>query len=559
MKTKKYFHFLLVVFLIGFNGCSEDYLEKFPLDSPSDATFWSTESELQLSINAIYRSLYFTDRDVTHLPFQFLLDLATDISWDRNLSSWQLLSQGLITPNDEPLITGTWNSAYQTIGQCNRLLANMEHAQEVTDPEVYERIAAEARFFRAYWYHLLTSFYGDVPFTVEPLDVFDAKLPRTARSEIHTFILNELDAVASILPVEYPANERGKITAGAALAIKAREALFSEEWDIAATAAKRIMDLNLYQLYPDYSELFTYAAENNSEEIMTIQFSRANQLTHQTPIHTRGRLGGGYVTKIPTQALIDSYESIDGLPIDQSPLYDASNPFENRDPRLQATCVVPGSVFLGYQFETHPDSLMVWDYNTNPPRRVNNLEVTHAYATFSGYQYRKYVADEEREFRGESELNIMLVRYAEVLLMYAEAKIEKGELDLSVYDAINAVRLRAGLPAIAAGKSQDELRKIVRQERKVEFPFEGLRFFDLRRWKIAEDVMPGTLYGRPQRDYEESFIPTFDENGIPHYDAYGDELRQFDTRNFNPARDYLWPIPQKELDINSNLTQNPGY
>src|SRR5690606_34923957 len=124
----------------------------------------------------------------------------------------------------------------------------------------------------------------------------------------------------------------------------------------------------------------------------------------------------------------------------QSPLYDPSNPFENRDPRLQATCVVPGSVFLGYQFETHPDSLEVWDYNTNPPRRVNNLEVTHAYATFSGYQYRKYVADEAREFRGESELNTMLVRYAEVLLMYAEAKIEKGEIDQSVYDAINDVR-----------------------------------------------------------------------------------------------------------------------
>jgi starch-binding outer membrane protein, SusD/RagB family len=119
--------------------------------------------------------------------------------------------------------------------------------------------------------------------------------------------------------------------------------------------------------------------------------------------------------------------------------------------------------------------------------------------------------------------------------------------------------VRAGLPEITTGKSQGELREIVRQERKVEFPFEGLRFFDLRRWKIAEDVMPGKLYGRPLRDYETGFIPTFDENGTPHYEAYGDELRQFDTRNFNPARDYLWPIPQKELDINSNLTQNPGY
>ena len=153
----------------------------------------------------------------------------------------------------------------------------------------------------------------------------------------------------------------------------------------------------------------------------------------------------------------------------------------------------------------------------------------------------------------------MLVRYAEVLLMYAEAKIEQGELEQSVYDAINEVRDRAGLPDIATGKSQEELRYMVRQERKVEFPFEGIRYFDIRRWGIAEEVMPGPLYGRPLRDYEAGFIPTFDENGTPHYDAYADKLRQFDSRTFDPNRDYYWPIPQKELDINANLTQNRGY
>lgn len=539
----------------------EDYLEKYPLDEPTDVTFWSTEAELKMAVNSLYNSFYWTDRGFTntHLPFQMLLSMITDEAWDRNLSVWQLMGNGLITPSEESLIYGAWRAAYINIGKSNRLLAYMDRAEDNTNPQIYERIAAEAKFFRAYWYYLLTSFYGDVPFVTEPIDIFDAELSRTEKSTIYSFIISELDDCAEILPELYPDSDLGRITKGAALGLKARVAIINSDWPIAASAAKSVMDLNIYELFPDYEKLFTYEGENNSEEILTIQFSREYELTHQTPVHVRGRLGGGYVSKVPIQSIIDSYECTDGLSIDKSPLYDPSNPFENRDSRLGATCVVPGSTFLGFQFETHPDSLEVWDYNSDPPRRVNNLEVTHAYATFSGYQFRKYVADEEREYRTESELNFMIMRYAEILLTYAEAKIELNEIDASVYSAINMVRQRAGMPDINSGKSQDELRKIVRQERKVEFVFEGLRFFDIRRWRIAEDVMPGEVLGRPLGSYLPSYIPVFDENGTPHYDAYADELRMFDTRTFDPGRDYLWPIPQKELDINSNLDQNPGY
>ncbi len=541
-----------------FTGC-DDYLERYPLDQPSDVTFWSTEAELKMAINAVYRSLYFTDRNVVHVPFQFLFDYATDISWDRNLNVWQLIGQGQVTSVETSLVFGAWDNAYAQIGHCNRLLAYMHRAEAVTNPQVYARVAAEARFFRAYWYQWLISLYGDVPFIREPLDPGESALSRTSKEEVYKFILDELDAAAAVLPAEYPAAERGRVTKGAAMALKARTALYANDWATAAAAAKSIMDLNKYSLYPGYDKLFTYDAQNNSEEIFTIQFSRTNQMTHETPIHVRGRMAGGYVTKIPTQALIDSYECIDGLRIDKSPLYNPVKPFEKRDPRLYATIVYPGSVFLGYQFETHPDSLTVWDYNQTPARRVGNQEVTNPYATFSGYMFRKYVSSDTREFRQKSELNIMLIRYAEMLLTYAEARIELGKTDESVYAAINQVRTRAGMPAIAPGKSADELRQIVRQERKVEFVFEGQRFFDIRRWKIAEFVMPGPLYGRPLREYKTKYIPRFDEHGHPHYDAYAGELRKFDTRFFNPAKDYLLPIPQRERDINPNLTQNPLY
>lgn len=559
MKNIIYRYILILIVIPSFFGC-EDYLDKQPLDEPTDVTFWSTEAELKMAVSSIYNSLYWTDRGyTTHLPFQILLSTMTDESWDRNLSSLQLMGDGLITSADEPLVYGKWTNAYETIGKCNRYLTNMERAKDNTDPETYSRLAAETRFFRAYQYHLLINLFGDVPFTTEPISIFEAELPRDDKSAIYNFILDELDEVANILPDAYSESESGRITKGAALALKARIALYNSDWSAAAEAAESVMNLNIYGLYPDYEKLFGYDGENSIESIFSIQFNREYSLIHQTPVHVRGRLAGGYVTKIPTQSTVDSYECTDGLSIDKSPLYDASNPFVNRDPRLQATCVVPGSIFLGYQYETHPDSLEVWDYNTDPPRRVNNLEVTHAYATFSGYQYRKFVQDDTREYRGQSELNIMYIRYAEVLLTYAEAKIELGQIDESVYNAINLVRQRVNMPDITTGKTQDEMRKIVRQERKVEFVFEGLRFFDIRRWKIAEDVMPGALYGRPLQDYLAEYVPVFDENGTPHYDAYADQLRKFDTRYFDPSKDYLWPIPQKELDINSLLVQNTGY
>lgn len=559
MKAKNNIILLLLFVLFGVCSCN-DYLEKFPLDEPTDVTFWSTEAELKMAVNSIYTSFYWTDRSpVVHAPFQLLLSIVTDESWDRNLSPWQLLGQGLITPSDESLIYGTWKNCYATIGKCNRLLTYMERAKENTDPKLYERIEAEARFFRAYNYHLLTNLYGNVPFTTEPLSIFEADLPQSNKSQIYDFILEELDLAASVLPVSYPPIDQGRITKGAALALKARVALYENDWSVAEKAAKDVMDLDIYNLYPDYHALFNYEGENSVEDILTIQFNREYNLTHQTPVHTRGRLGGGYATKIPTQAIIDSYECIDGLTIDKSPLYNASKPFENRDPRLQATCVVPGSVFLGYQFETHPDSISVWDYNTEPAKRVGNTEVTNAYATFSGYQYRKHVEGDTREYRQFSELNFKIIRYAEVLLTYAEAKIEQNKIDNSVYNSINLVRKRAGMPEIGLGKTQSELRKIVRHERKIEFVFEGQRFFDIRRWKIAEKVMPGKLYGRPLRDYLPEYIPVFDDDGTPDYTAYASKLRMFDTRYFNPSKDYLWPIPQKELDINRNLVQNPGY
>ncbi len=274
------------------------------------------------------------------------------------------------------------------------------------------------------------------------------------------------------------------------------------------------------------------------------------------------RIALGHSNKIPVQALVDSYECTDGLTIDKSPLFDPKKPFENRDPRLSHTVVLPQTRFINYMFETHPDSLMTWDYTTTPAKRVANVEATHAYATFSGYCWRKYADVADYPDINNSDLDIILFRYAEVLLNYAEAKIELNQLDASVYEAINAVRGRATvkMPPISAGKTQAELRSIVRRERKVEFAGEGLRLFDIHRWKIGEDAMKGPLRGRVRNAFLTN-APRIDENGTPHYENVTNEskMRVIEIRTYRNDRDNVWPIPRLEREVNPALEQNPNY
>jgi hypothetical protein len=312
--------------------------------------------------------------------------------------------------------------------------------------------------------------------------------------------------------------------------MKARTALWSSRWQVAAEAAGEVMKPEYgYSLYSDYTDLFRYAGEDN-DEIILAERHMVGQRSHDAfeAYAPRSMLGGSDV--VPLRSLVDAYEMRDGLSIEESPLYDPENPYENRDLRLYGTLLYPGAEFDGEIYNSLPDS-------PTADRVKNDFN-----ATATGYQQIKYVDPADREDRGNSGIDLIILRYADVLLMYAEAKIELNEIDQSVYDAINAVRERAGLPPVTGPLTQDELREIVRHERRVELALEGLRLFDIRRWEIGEEVMPGRSYGI---DYVN------DEGEL--------ETILGDNRFFDPARDYLWPIPLKELDLNAELGQNPGY
>lgn len=538
-------------------SCNKEYLERFPLDSPSNETFLTNETELEMAVTGVYNALWYS---YSGTPFSLVFDYASDIAWERNTNDLQVLGMGLINPNNS-FTSGFWTHFYVGIARCNNILDQAENLKVVVPEERYNQFISETRFLRAYYYFYLNELFGGVPLLTYTVSLTDSQVPRATKDEVTDFILNELDAVKPFLLEETNNTNKGRVNLGTALALKSRVALFNERWEEAADAAQELMEIGDYQLHNNFEELFYYAGQNSREIIFSVQYLDGLQV-HGIANQFYSRLARGFSGKIPVQSMVDSYECIDGLPIDKSPYFNPEKPFENRDPRLNYSIVLPQTRFINYMFETHPDSLMTWNYNTEPATRVSNTDATNAYATFSGYLWRKYADVADREEPGLSNINIILFRYAEVLLNYAEAKIELNEIDESVYDAINAVRQRPSveMPPIATGKSQEELRYIVRKERKYELAAEGLRFFDIRRWKIAHEVMPGKLLGRVRDAFLET-APRIDEHGTPHYEDVpnGSRMRVIETRIYNGDRDYLWPIPRLEMEVNSALHQNPNY
>lgn len=540
----------------------DGYLDRNPLNSPSDGTFLATETEMQMALAGCYTALW---RDFETMTFFLAFDDAADIGYDRNTSALQSMAQGSADAKNG-MAHDFWQAFYQGISKCNYLLQNMSRGEATVSAATYAQIKAEARFLRALYYSYLIELYGDVPLTKEVLTLETAQQSRTPKSAIVDFILQEFTEAAADLPAKNIPTS-GRATKGAAFALKARAALYNERWNDAISAASEVMKMEgtEYILEKDYPTLFRNEGQSSKEVIFSVQYLLG------TKVHALYRLFGSrnalaHTNKKPAYQLADTWECKDGKQIDKSPLFDPKHPYENRDPRLGYTLAVSGSEFLGFQFETHGDSLQCWNYLTN--KRVDNLEATHAYATFTGVCWRKYANIEDKDGLNDCEMNTILMRYAEILLIYAEAKIQAGQVDASVLEAINKVRQRPSvdMPPLTS-TNPTELLYAVYRERKYEFSGEGLRLFDIRRLKIAEVVMNQPLLGRMKKSYPDK-APRMDEYGTAFYEGIpiaeqGEssdfKMRLVDKRVFNKDRDYLWPIPYIERQTNPALTQNPNY
>jgi len=525
MIHSKYKIFLAAILLFA-GSCSKD-LDRQPLDNLGNTTYWSSQADAERAVTDIYRFLGSNER--------FFISCATDDSY--SWSNWpvdiQFVANGSANPG-----TGTfanfWKNLYQQVAKANDVTDNIDRVPNL-DPILKARLLGEARFLRAYAYPQLTRLFGDVPLITHIQGTDEFNVARTSKAEVVQFILDELTAITNDLPETYDASERGRITRGAALALKARVALYNENWSDAASAAKEVMDLGVYQIDNNYLSLFNGDNKTSSEIILAAQYlPNVYPNSNATWIGAPSLAGWGQI--VPLKSLVDAYECTDGLPINESPLYDAHDPFANRDPRLKLSIVVPG---------TQVNSSVIDITKPGSPDAIGQSN-----ASFSGYYYKKYVPTAiSGGWETSSAADVMIIRYAEVLLTYAEAKIEAGEIDQTVYDAINQVRQRSGvnMPAatVATHPDQSALRTLLRRERHVEFPLEDNRLFDIRRWRIAEQVMPGRALG---------IFNNFD-NSRADYNNYV----LVEQRNFDVSRDYLWPIPANEMSLNNNLTQNSGW
>lgn len=545
--------------LVLFQSCQKGFLDKLPSDQPSSETFFENENDLILAINGAYSGLYWGS---SRVPYSMWLESSTDNSFDRGDYGGMYTAQTGQFGTETTVFYSIWSSLYTYIASCNNILTNMHKAKEVSSESVYNQVEAQALFLRAFFYHYLINLYGDVPFITKVISLEEGKtLTRTPRAEIAAQLLDDLQVAADKLPVQWTGGDMGRITKGAALALRARIALLEGNYQVAAASAKAVMDLNVYELYNDYAKLFQLSGENSKEAIFSLPYLRGTT-TSAIPQYIGIRATQGWSIYVPSQNLVNYYECTDGKPIDKSTLFDPENPFESRDPRLKASILTPGQWMGGFLFETHPDSTKTSRSQGGKITRVSNQEVTNPFATFTGYIWKKYLDSLEiPAYNTQSELSYMFIRYAEVLLTYAEAKIELGQVDQSVVDAINKVRTRPSveMPAVAV-QSVDDMRKVVRYERTVELAMEGHRLFDIRRWKYAEHVMAGNVLGRKKKSfYEHPVVPSIDAYGKSHYPNETELFNVISVNTFDKNKNYYWPIPQKEIDLNKNLSQNPNY
>lgn len=526
MKTHNIVYTLVGLFLL--TSCSPDFLERNPLDKPSNEAFWKTEKDAMAAATGCYDGWFSIDQVL-------YMDCASDNAY--NQFSWEgywVQAAGLATPTDYG--TGTYIS-YDRMIRYNNFLENIH--RPTMNEELRQRLTAEVRFLRAWDYFNKVTLYGDVPLVTGTLTIEEANLPRTEKAKVIEFIISELRDVAAKLPKSYTGSDVGRITKGAALAVKARMELFDHQYDDCLATCQEIMGLG-YDLFNDYRGLFKIANEGNVEVILDVQYVESLYGNWVLGVLPPASIGG-WCSISPTQSLVDSYECSNGKTIDDPTSgYDPKEPYLNRDPRLGATVLAPGNLYEGKRYDPIDRDDPNGDYYAQYGRAK------------TGYLVRKYV-DNLGDYKDmwDTGINGIVIRYAEILLMYAECKIEINQIDNSTYDAIDKVRQRAQMPVLdrAIYVDQDKLREIVRRERRVELAMEGIRWFDICRWKIGETVMPGSVHG--------ALLGKVDP--LTGALTLGTERILVETRKFDAKKNYLWPIPQGMRDAAPAIEQNPHY
>lgn len=523
-----------------FSGCND--MNNEPSGTYGEDEFWSSVDRAQYLLNMIYNQHYSAAMMWSDETLSDNLMRARDYGDERVIRNGNAEAT-------TPIFASTWKDLYGGIKTANMFLANIDRLK--ADPKQINGMKAQARYLRAWMYLRLTEFYGNVPYFTHELSVSESKrVTRTPHVQIMRALHTELDSIMPHLPRrdDLTDDQRGQITRGAAVALQARVYLYDGDW----ANAERYCDMLIsqqeqnghYGLFPNYAALFTQDAEYNEEIIADCEYAPKvrvwEDMFNMAPLSVGARLN----EIAPTQSLVDAFLMLDGQTAEQSPLYDASKPYANRDPRLTATVVYDGYRWSDNVDDGTKDKVIY----TNP----DALDKTDAFAglnknqTPTGYYVRKYY-DAKHEHHMQSSINIITMRYADVLLMYAETMNEQGKMSREVWNkTIRAIRERAGFDneqalAYPSDLSQAQMRLLIRRERRCELALEGLRWFDIKRWRIGKECLDGYVLGA-------RFLNNYTEN------------IRLDLYIFDDARDYLWSVPQTQMDINPHLKpNNPGY
>lgn len=542
---KKYLSIIAAALLMGsFSSCS-DFLDRYPLEELSDESFWKTEKDAEMAVSNLYNVLPTWDVDEAINSD----DAVHGIKWAAGNQS-----KGVYDPADYG-----WSGEYGYIRQANLVLEKIQEMDLSED--AYKKLEGQARFFRAYTYFTLIRSFGAVPYIDKPLELTDVEnITRTPKDEVYAKVMEDFDIAIANLPVQWDEANSGRITKGAAMAMKARATLYYNNWETAMTEAKNVMDLGQYELYDKdntgrYKELFWEVADGCDEFILSVQFNAPTRTHYLIGWECFPTLGWGGLN--PTQSLVDAFEDINGAPItSEASVYDPTNPFANRDPRLEVNVLHDGETMYGVTIKVAPLS-----------SSGNTGIGQHGDATATGYYQQKWLdpSIDPQSTGWDMGKDWVVIRYAEVLLTYAEAKNELSPLDPSAFDAVNQVRRRVGMPDLQNTDptkptycgTQDDLRKRIWNEWRVEFALEGgKRQWDIRRWGIAKDVLNAPFEGLRYTLVDDPNAPKGD-NGKKCILYVGEPLKL--AGSHYEDHNYLLPIPQTEIDLNPKLEQNPGY
>ncbi|WP_215231667.1 RagB/SusD family nutrient uptake outer membrane protein [Dyadobacter linearis] len=490
----------------GTSSCDDGYLDKDPLHAISGANFWKTQADVDMALAGVYRRL----QSAVFGHRRPYLDTYSDNALDRHsYFNFNNATIGIINPSN--INSSLYNDPYAGIAACNYFLANVGTVTELP-PAKKDVYSAEVRFLRALFYFELVQFFGDVVLYKEaPADAEAAKIAKSPKAEVLAFVVEDLDDAIAKLPATAYA---GHAVKASAQMLKARVRMYEKNWADAVALTSEIMATNTYSIFQGgYANLFLQPTQQGNPEII---FS-TKYLAPNNPQGNEGMLVeiGWYGGIQPYQNLVDEYEMTNGKKItDPGSGYDAAKPYDKRDPRLKMTVLVPGDPHI------NPDGSV---FNTTDP-------------ILTGFVQKKYMDVSklpwDRSKIPLTDMNVVHMRYAEVLLAFAESKNEVSGPDASIYDALNKIRARTGvnLPPVdqTMYNTKEKLRDFIRHERRTELAMEGHRYFDLKRWGIMAERL--AMVKNPA--------------GV--------------TLSFG-EKENLLPFPQSEVDRNKNLVQNPGY